>query len=145
MGYLSGYLNNERHPKMAIWNDDNSGTLQERALAYLDSNCGHCHNANGSANTSGLHLTADANTDMRLGIYKATVSAGAGTGGHTYSIVPGKPEESVMIYRMSSTDPGAMMPELGRSIVHTEGLELITQWIENLESDSSYQQTSNLR
>ena len=35
-----------------------------------------------------------------LGVYKATVSAGAGTGGHTYSIVPGHPDESILIYRM---------------------------------------------
>jgi uncharacterized repeat protein (TIGR03806 family) len=145
MGYLTGYQSADQHPKMAIWNDDGSGTLHQRALAYLDSNCGHCHNPNGSANTSGLHLTAGAKTDMTLGIFKATVSAGAGTGGHTYSIVPGKPYESVMIYRMNSTDPGAMMPELGRSIVHTEGVELIAEWIENLEVDSSYQQTLNLR
>jgi uncharacterized repeat protein (TIGR03806 family) len=145
MGYLTGYQSADQHPKMAIWNDDGSGTLHQRALAYLDSNCGHCHNPNGSANTSGLHLTAGAKTDMTLGIFKATVSAGAGTGGHTYSIVPGKPDESVMIYRMNSTDPGAMMPELGRSIVHTEGVELIAEWIENLEVDSSYQQTLNLR
>ena len=145
VGYLSGYDATDDHPKVAIWDEANSGTLHERALSYLDINCGHCHNPNGSANTSGLHLVADADTDMSLGIYKATVSAGAGTGGHTYSIVPGNPHESILVYRMSSTDPGAMMPELGRSIVHKEGVALISQWIENLEVDSTFKQSSNLR
>lgn len=85
-----------------------------------------------------MHLVAGAKLDMSLGIYKATVSAGAGTGGNTYSIVPGDPEASVMIYRMKSTNPGAMMPELGRSLVHKEGVALISDWItslKDLESD----------
>ena len=77
VGFLTGYNADEVHPKVAIWDDENSGTLHERAMAYLDINCGHCHFKDGSANTSGLHLLADAETDMSLGIYKATVSAGA--------------------------------------------------------------------
>ena len=30
---------------------------------------------------------------------------------------------------MASTDPGVMMPELGRSLVHEEGLALIQAYI----------------
>jgi hypothetical protein len=82
---------------------------------------------------------------MSLGVFKATVSAGAGTGGYTYSIIPGKPEESIMVYRMNSTNPGAMMPELGRSIVHEEGVDLITEWIKKLEVDPNYTQSSKLQ
>ena len=145
VGYLTGYDPAANHPKVAVWDDEKSGTLHERAMAYLDINCAHCHNQNGSANTSGLFLTADASLDMSLGIYKATVSAGAGTGGFTYSIVPGNPEESIMIYRMNSTNPGAMMPELGRSLVHTEGVALISEWIKGLEIDEAAMQSASLR
>jgi uncharacterized repeat protein (TIGR03806 family) len=137
VGYLQGYNPSDQHAKLAVWNDITSGTIHERAIAYLDVNCGHCHNPEGSANTSGLQLVAGTTPDISLGIFKATVSAGAGTGGHTYSIVPGKPEESVMIYRMNSTDPGAMMPELGRTIVHKEGVELIGEWISRMDLDST--------
>lgn len=129
MGYLTGYIAEDEHPQLAVWDDDRSGNLHERALAYLEVNCGHCHNPHGAANTSGLSLTANARMDKALGIYKPTVSAGAGTGGHTYSIVPGNPDESILVYRMNSTDPGAMMPELGRRMVHKEGVELIREWI----------------
>ncbi len=145
VGYLKGYDPTANHPKVAVWDDEKSGTLHERAMAYLDINCGHCHNQNGPANTSGLHLVADAGLDMSLGIYKATVSAGAGTGGHTYSIVPGNPKESILVFRMNSTNPGAMMPELGRSIVHTEGVDLISEWIEKMEVDESAQQSASLQ
>ena len=145
IGYLTGYDDDANHPKVATWDDETSGSLHERAMAYLDINCGHCHNKNGSANTSGLHLIADAKADMSLGIYKATVSAGAGTGGHTYSIVPGHPEESIMVYRMNSTNPGAMMPELGRSLVHQEGVDLISDWIKNLEGDKDGEHSTSLQ
>ena len=88
---------------------------------------------------------ADATLDMALGIYKATVSAGAGTGGHTYSIVPGHPEESIMVYRMNSTNPGAMMPELGRSLIHQEGVALISEWIKEMEVDETIKPSAALR
>lgn len=145
IGYLTGYDENAEHSKVATWNDENSGTLHERAMAYLDINCAHCHYKDGSANTSGLHLVADAKLDMSLGIYKATVSAGAGTGGHTYSIVPGHPEKSIMVYRMNSTNPGAMMPELGRSQVHKEGVELISEWIKNMKEEETGNQSTSLQ
>lgn len=133
MGYLKGYLPDEEHPRIAAWDRVKSGTVQERALAYLDVNCGHCHHPDGAANTSGLTLTAQAPLNKSLGIYKPTVSAGAGTGGHTYSIVPGNPDESILVYRMRSTDPGAMMPELGRRMVHEEGVALISEWIMEMD------------
>ena len=134
VGYLTGYDEAVEHPSVAVW-DDASKDLHDRALSYLDINCGHCHNPRGAANTSGLTLLADSELGTDLGVYKATVSAGAGTGGHTYSIVPGHPDESIMIYRMKSRDPGAMMPELGRSLVHEEGVQLIADWISSIPSD----------
>jgi hypothetical protein len=39
---------------------------------------------------------------------------------------------------MKSTDPGVMMPEIGRSIVHQEGIELISEYINNLKVNASY-------
>ncbi|MEM6378605.1 MAG: SO2930 family diheme c-type cytochrome [Bacteroidota bacterium] len=145
VGYLSGYDADAEHPAVAVWDNETSGTLHERALSYLDINCAHCHKEDGSANTSGLHLDADAELDMSLGIYKATVSAGAGTGGHTYSIVPGHPEESILVYRMSSTNPGVMMPELGRGSVHKEGVALISEWIKNMEQDEKVEKLARLQ
>jgi len=132
-GFLSAYDPEADHPIVADWADHSSNKLHEKSLAYLDINCGHCHNPKGSGNTSGLTLLADSDLGIQLGVFKPTVSAGAGTGGHTYSIVPGNPEESIMVYRMSSNNPGAMMPEVGRRLVHTEGVQLISDWIASLD------------
>ena len=46
--------------------------------------------------------------------------------------VAGHPETSIIPYRLASTDPGEMMPELGRSLTHKEGVALITR---SLSSD----------
>jgi hypothetical protein len=36
---------------------------------------------------------------------------------------------------MASTDPGSMMPELGRSLAHAEGVALIQQWIAEMDGN----------
>ena len=123
----------EQRPLFAIWNQENSGTLEDRAKAYLHINCAHCHNDLGPAKNSGLNLTYHEQNDRRRGILKPPIAAGKGSGNLKYSIVPGKPESSIMIYRYNSTDPGIMMPEIGRKSVHTEGLALLEEYIRSLE------------
>lgn len=39
---------------------------------------------------------------------------------------------SILYYRMNSTEPVTAMPELARSMIHTEGVELIKDWIKHL-------------
>ena len=68
-----------------------------------------------------------------LGQCKPPIAAGRGSGGHLYSIVPGHADESILRFRLATNDPGMMMPELGRSLVHKEGLALINGWINSLE------------
>jgi hypothetical protein len=90
----------------------------DAARAYLDINCAHCHNDKGAANTTALHLNMGAPADLHLGLCKPPVAAGAGTGGRSHDIAPGKPDDSIMLYRLNSAEPGVMMPELGRGSVH---------------------------
>ena len=128
VGYLTGAPTAAQAPRNANWMDEHAA-LDARARAYLDINCGHCHNAKGAANTTGLALDASAPEDRHLGICKPPVAAGRGTGDHLFDIVPGQPDDSIIAYRMASADPGEMMPELGRSTVHREGVALIKAWI----------------
>ena len=131
-GYLTDLPAAEKRPALPLWNDPESGTLQQRALAYLDINCGSCHNPGGSAKTSGLNLTVFETDPYKLGLMKPPVAAGKASGNLLYDIVPGKPEASILLHRMKSTTPDVMMPELGRTLVHAEGVELIRQWIGQL-------------
>ena len=111
---------------------DASRPLAERARAYLDVNCGHCHSRQGPASTSGLYYNAEEARDFHLGVWKSPVAAGMGGGGFKFDIHPGQSKESIVTYRMSSTHPGVMMPELGRVTVHREGVELISEWIDSM-------------
>ncbi len=115
-------------PRMVSY-DDQEATIADRARAWLEINCAHCHRPDGQGKSSGLHLSADVTSALALGVGKAPVAAGKGSGGRRYSIVPGKPDESILLYRIESTDPAIMMPEMGRRLVHEEGVELVRQWI----------------
>ncbi|TWU11395.1 Cytochrome c [Symmachiella macrocystis] len=120
-------------PKSAAWKDEQSGTVAERARAWLEINCAHCHSSTGPARNSGLHLLASVTDPYKLGVYKTPVAAGRGSGGHKYDIVPGHPDESIMLFRLMATHPGMAMPEFGRSLVEDESVALIHRWIEEMQ------------
>ena len=135
VGYLRGAPSPNQAPKAAVWDDPKSGSLEARVRTYLDVNCAHCHNPEGPANTSGLYLSSTVTEPLRLGSCKVPVSAGQGSGNLLFDIVPGKPDESILVHRMESTTPKVMMPELGRTLVHEESVALIREWVASLEGE----------
>ena len=158
--YLQGAPSPDQAPKLARWNDPNSGNLNSRARAYLDNNCAHCHQPGGTAGYTGVDLRyiaavgvgapflpsfarsedsasiATNGAGLRtFGICKSPNSAGR-IGNLTYDLVPGHPDDSILLARMESTRPKEMMPQIGRSTVHEEGVALIREWIQSLPEDS---------
>ena len=127
---LENIPSNRKNPT-AIWNLE-SETIENRARAYLDINCAHCHREGGSAGNSGFYLSHEETNNTNLGIMKKPVAAGRGSGGLKYVIKPGISEESILLYRMASTDPGVMMPELSRNMEHKEAIPLIKEWIDSI-------------
>lgn len=113
--------------------DASDGTLEQRARAYLDVNCAHCHNPQGPAHTSGLDLRWSQHEPIQWGVLKRPVAAGRGSAGYEFAIEPGHPERSILLYRMESTDPGVMMPETGRQLVDDRGVALMREWIAEME------------
>jgi uncharacterized repeat protein (TIGR03806 family) len=123
-------------PRLVAWTDE-TAPLDDRARAYLSVNCAHCHNAAGPADTSGLMLEAHAPFGRATGLCKLPVAAGAGTGDLQFDIVPGQPDQSILIYRLYSEDPAVMMPEIGRAVAHREGAALLSGWIAAMEGRCS--------
>jgi len=119
-------------PRYPIWNDAASGTLADRALTYLDINCAHCHNPAGKANTSALFLQIGQAAGINSGLCKPPIAAGRGTGGTLFDIVPGQPEKSLLVDRMNSTKAAVKMPEIAKTMVHSEGVSLVSEWIRTL-------------
>lgn len=123
-------------PQLARWDDPNA-SRDSRAAAYLEVNCAHCHNAKGPASNSGLWLDWNQADPVARGLRKHPVAAGRGSGGREYSIDPGRPDNSILLYRMQSTEPGIAMPELSRATAHDEALALLTRWIAALPDNES--------
>ncbi len=109
-------------------------TLDAAARDYLDINCAHCHNPSASEGVSSqLFLDRYTTEPFDLGVCKRPGSAGSGTGGLTFDIVPGDHTQSILWYRMNTEELGEMMPDLGRSVRHDAGVALIAAWIDAME------------
>jgi len=129
---LAGLPASGEIPLLARWNDSASGTLPDRARAWLEANCAHCHNPQGTARNSGLYLSAAIGTSTTFGVLKSPVAAGRGSMGLQFDILPGQPNASILLRRVQSTEPGIMMPEFGRTQVDEEGVALLRAWIESM-------------
>jgi uncharacterized repeat protein (TIGR03806 family) len=129
-GILAGAPEPPDAPKDAKWDDPASGSLNDRARAYLEINCAHCHSPTGNASLKQLELAQNVTDPQKLGICSLQGAQRKGDGtAYPFNIDPGHPEKSRIIARLSSTDPEYRMPRIGRSVVHDEGLGLITEWI----------------
>jgi cytochrome c553 len=114
----------------------------EAARSYLDPNCSHCHAPDGVASGTGLYLDyASMNPEgatiadfRRWGVCRTPTSAGGvrNCGDADYDIVPGDPDNSILLCRIDSVRPSEMMAPLGRSLVDEDGYEVIRQWIADL-------------
>jgi uncharacterized repeat protein (TIGR03806 family) len=142
IGYLKGAPAPGDAPRVPVWNDPKTGSLAARARAYLDNNCAHCHQTGGVAGYTGALLSYDETDRRKLGFFKLPNSAGY-TGNRPYDIVPGKPEDSILLYRMESTKPKEMMPEIGRALAHREGIALVREWLSSLPSESGNDQAQS--
>lgn len=110
---------------------------EDRARAYLHANCAHCHRTDGLAERSQLYLHYEETESNRLGVCKSPLATGPGAGGRAYDVVPGAPEESIMVYRMNSVEPQARMPELATKKVDNFGVDLVSDWIIGLDGSCS--------
>lgn len=110
------------------WKNE-SANLQDRAKAYLDINCAHCHNENGSAALSGLRLEY-----WRKSITHAhgVCNSSHGWRGGGFDIWPGRGEISSIPIRMRHTDAKDRMPPIGRSLVDEQAAQLISDWIDSM-------------
>ncbi|KPQ11300.1 MAG: HNE_0200 family conserved hypothetical protein [Algoriphagus marincola HL-49] len=107
-GYLNGSSLDEL-PKLPQWDNPNH-LLSPRARAYLDVNCAHCHNPAGVASEWSL--------DLRY----STPYNQTGIQPLRYHI----PE------RMESDWEDEVMPKIGTTLKHEEGIELIKAYINQL-------------
>ncbi|SDE82098.1 hypothetical protein [Epilithonimonas hungarica] len=110
---------------------DTSKPVDIRLRSYLDANCSHCHQQNARCDYRALRLQFNQTTNLtNLGVCLTAAEPVSST--ISKIVAPGNYNKSVMHYRLQSTDGSNMMPLLGRTVVHDEGLLLVQEWISSL-------------
>ncbi|MBX3607549.1 MAG: hypothetical protein KF788_19875 [Piscinibacter sp.] len=110
--------------------------VEEAALGYLHANCGHCHNDSGAPVPVRLVL-AQSVADPVGGaqrVLRSLIGAPSryrppGFGPGARVVVPGRPQDSVLLTRLQSRHPNVQMPPLGTRVPDVDGLALVTSWI----------------
>ena len=121
-------------PKMANY-DDVSSPINERARAYLDINCGHCHNIRGT-----VGITTQFSIDYhafpnKIGRCQTSESVDTNRRSIRYDTTSGDYRVSALWYRMNITSSG-LMPQIGRTLRHDEGIAIIKEWMDYIKSDN---------
>jgi uncharacterized repeat protein (TIGR03806 family) len=136
---LAGFTSLAGAPSNVDWTDA-SKPIGDRAKAYLDVNCAHCHNGKGNASQSGLKLTHEdigsAATSL-WGVCKKPLAYSNTAPGYRYDVNPGSPQTSILLFRLNTTLTGDIMPVVGRQTIHTEATSMLADWIRQLTSAPS--------
>ena len=121
---------------------DSTANRDERARAYLQVNCAHCHQP---------HAGGTATIDLSYGVPLADAqmidvrpAQGAFGISDARIIAPGDPAGSVLHYRMTKTG-GGRMPRLGSDEVDEAGVQLIREWITAMPGGTPSSPTDRLQ
>lgn len=106
---------------------DTTKSLNDRAKAYLDINCAHCHSDGGTAALSGLRLEY---WRKELDYAHGVCNSSHGWRGGGFDIWPGEGTESSITRRMGMTAAKDRMPPIGRSLVDDDAVDLMREWID---------------
>lgn len=115
-------------PRMAS-PEDKSADLTQRVRSYLHVNCSHCHRRGGGG-TAAIEVVRDLSFEKTRLVSRPT----QGSFGivDPWVVAPGDPERSILFYRMSKVGRGRM-PHFGSRVIDDQGLELLREWIAQLE------------
>jgi len=112
---------------------DTSKPLELRVRSYIDINCAHCHREGSHCDYRSMRFAfSETGQPQNLGICvppDEVVNSSL-----TYIIAKKNALRSVVTYRMKSVNSNERMPLLGRTIVHQEAVDMITQWINTMET-----------
>ncbi len=110
--------------------DDLSAPLEDRARAYLHSNCSHCHRLWGGGVTD-FQVQADLALE-KTGTVDVKPERGSYELDDARLIAPGHPERSLIPYRMTLLGLGRM-PHIGSNVVDEKAVAMIQDWIREMK------------
>jgi uncharacterized repeat protein (TIGR03806 family) len=116
--------------------DDPAAPIEHRIRSYLDSNCAHCHQPAGSV----PYFDARLQTPLKgQGLINAAIKGHFNLPGGCY-LKPASPSLSALQVRAASTQPGVVMPPLGKHMADDQAVALLTQYINGI-TDSEFATT----
>jgi len=113
---------------------ETSATVEDRARAYLHTNCAHCHRLHAGGSVLS-HMPADLPLD-KTNMIDARPSQGTFGIHGARVIAPGDPFRSVLFYRVAKLGSGRM-PRLASTEVDRTGVALIHDWVNQLPNEST--------
>ncbi len=132
MGYLGSYPTDIL---TVVDYADPSADLEERVRSYLDMNCAHCHSFGGHCDYTSMRFGFESSLNSEnLGVCMPANETVVNYN-FTYIVESGNVNRSSLSYRLHTTDDATKMPQLGRTLVHQEAVELIDQWIAALDQN----------
>ncbi len=109
---------------------DTTASLTNRARAYLHTNCSQCHRPNGpTPSAMDFRYTTALNSTNACNVVPE--AGDLGIGANARLIAPGSAANSIVVNRANRRD-GNAMPPLGSNRVDTDGVALLTQWVNSL-------------
>lgn len=129
----TGYLDNSVPGSIVSTVDYNdvAQPLELRARSYLDANCAHCHRAGAQCAYTAMRFQFSTTDPYLLGVCMEP-QAPIGPP-YTHVIAKGNWGRSDLSYRLNQTSGGEMMPLIGRTLVHEEGVALLQQWVMSMD------------
>lgn len=113
---------------------DTTKPLELRVRSYLDINCAHCHSEGAHCSYRSMRFAfSETTTPQNLGICMPTeenINPSL-----IYIVAKRVPLRSALYYRMNSVLEAERMPLMGRSIVHTEAIDMIREWITSMDQN----------
>jgi hypothetical protein len=109
-------------------------TLDQRARSYLHANCAFCHRPDGKWSEFDVRYDVPLKSAAICNTMPGARAGDLGVAGATL-LTPKNPMTSVIWLRMHAQKNdanGARMPEIGTSVVDTQGTQLISDWITSI-------------
>lgn len=108
---------------------DAHASLEKRVRSYLAANCAQCHQPGGFGRA--LWDARITTSTGRAGIINGALSDTFGDPSQRV-IAPKSPEHSMILERIATLETGRRMPPLASSVIDTEAVSMMTQWINSL-------------
>ncbi|NMH27987.1 hypothetical protein [Flavobacterium silvaticum] len=136
-GYLEDNFSLPSAENTVVNYNDTSQPIALRARAYFDSNCSHCHEANRHCDYRPMRFaygsTAGNGGEANMGVCVNTQDMQGFPPELGTIVTPRHIEESMLYFRLNTTDETYRMPLHGRTMIHQEGIALVEEWINSLE------------